>query len=66
MYRNTSIHQEPVKRLPSLSKTQEKLMRWIRRKNMNVLTYTVKSQILLSKAFDLGVDGIFLDDPHLN
>ena len=45
---------------------EEELMKWIRRKKMSVLTYTVKSQKQLSKAFDLGVDGIFLDDPHLN
>ena len=45
---------------------EEKLMKWIRRKKMSVLTYTVKSQKQLSKAFDLGVDGVFIDDPHLN
>ena len=45
---------------------EEKLMKWIRRKKMSVLTYTIKSQKQLSKAFDLGVDGVFIDDPHLN
>ena len=45
---------------------EEKLMRWIRRKKMSVLTFTVISQQQLSKALNLEVDGIIMDDPHLN
>ena len=45
---------------------EEKLMKWIRRKNMSVFTFTVISQQHFSKALDLGVDGIIMDDPYLN
>ena len=45
---------------------EEKLMDWIRRKKMNVLTFTVKNKSDLSKAKHLGVDGIIMDDPFLN
>ena len=41
-------------------------MKWIRRKKMSVLTFTVISQQQLSKAVNLEVDGIIMDDPHLN
>jgi glycerophosphoryl diester phosphodiesterase len=45
---------------------EEHLMKWIRRKKMSVLTFTVISQQQLSKALNLEVDGIIMDDPHLN
>ena len=45
---------------------EEKLMKWIRRKNMSVFTFTVISQQHFSKALNLGVDGIIMDDPYLN
>jgi len=45
---------------------EEKLMKWIRRKKMSVLTFTVISQKQLSKALNLEVDGIIMDDPYLN
>ena len=45
---------------------EEKLMKWVRRKNMSVLTFTVLSQQQLSKALNLEVDGIIMDDTHLN
>ena len=44
----------------------EQLMKWIRRKKMSVLTFTVISQQQLLKALNLEVDGIIMDDPHLN
>ena len=44
----------------------EKLMKWIRRKKMSVLTYTIISQQQLLKALNLEVDGIIMDDPYLN
>ena len=49
-----------------ISFLEEKLMDWIRRKKMNVLTFTVKNKSDLSKAKHLGVDGIIMDDPFLN
>ena len=45
---------------------EEKLMKWIRRKKMSVLTFTVISKQQFIKALDLGVDGIIMDDPYLN
>ena len=45
---------------------EEKLMKWIRRKKMTVLTFTVISQKQLSKAVNLEVDGIIMNDPNLN
>jgi len=45
---------------------EEKLMHWIRRKKMSVLTFTIKNKSDLSKARHLGVDGIIVDDPFLN
>ena len=42
---------------------EEKLMKWIRRKKMNVLTFTVISKQQLTKALHLGVDGIIMDTP---
>ena len=45
---------------------EEKLMQWIRRKKMSVLTFTVKTASDLAKAKHLGVDGIIMDDPYLN
>ena len=45
---------------------EEKLMHWIRRKKMSVLTFTIKNKSDLSKAKHLGVDGIIMDDPYLN
>ena len=45
---------------------EKNLMRWIRRKKMSVLTFTVISQKQLSKALNLEVDGIIMDDPYLN
>ena len=45
---------------------EEKLMKWVRRKNMSVFTFTVISQQHFSKALNLGVDGIIMDDPYLN
>ena len=45
---------------------EKKLMRWIRRKKMSVLAFTVISQQQLSKAVNLEVDGVIIDDPHLN
>ena len=44
----------------------EKLMKWIRRKKMSVLTYTIISKQQLLKALNLEVDGIIMDDPYLN
>jgi len=44
---------------------EEQLMKWIRRKKMSVITFTVISQQQLSKALNLEVDGIIMDDPHL-
>ena len=45
---------------------EEKLMKWIRRKKMTVLTFTVISQKQLSKAVNLEVDGIIMNDHNLN
>ncbi len=44
----------------------DKLIHWIRRKNLFALAYTVNSQEHLSKAKNLLLDGIFTDDPYLN
>ena len=44
----------------------EKLMDWIRRKKLSVLTFTILNQLQLKKTRKLGVDGIFMDDPNLN
>jgi len=45
---------------------EENLVKWIRAKKMSLLTFTVISQQQLIKALHLGVDGIIMDDPHLN
>ena len=42
------------------------LINWIRKKNMSIMTFTITKQKQLIKAQLLGVDGVFLDDPHLN
>ena len=44
----------------------EQLINWVSRKNMFVLTFTVMTKKQLIKAQLLGVDGVFMDDPHLN
>ena len=44
----------------------ENLMNWIHIKKMSVLTFTVKTPSNLSKAKQLGVDGIIMEDPYLN
>lgn len=45
---------------------EKNLMKWIHRKKMSVLTFTVKTSSDLSKAKKLGVDGIIMDDLYLN
>ena len=42
------------------------LINWIRKKNMSIMTFTITKQKQLIKAQLLGVDGVFMDDPHLN
>jgi glycerophosphoryl diester phosphodiesterase len=42
------------------------LMKWIRRKNLSVLTFTIVSQKQLTKAKNLEVDGIIIEDHNLN
>ena len=42
------------------------LMKWIRRKKMSALAYTIIDQQQLEKAKHLGLDGIIMDNPHLN
>ena len=42
------------------------LMKWIRRKKMSVLTFTIVSQKQLTKAKNLEVDGIIIEDHNLN
>ena len=45
---------------------EEQLMKWIRRKKMSVLAFTVISQQQLLKAINLEVDGVIIDGPNLN
>ena len=42
------------------------LVKWVRRKKMSLLAFTILNPDQFAKASDLGLDGIFLDDPHLN
>ena len=42
------------------------LIKWIRRKKMSLLAYTISDQQQMDKAQYLGLDGVFMDDPHLN
>ena len=42
------------------------LMKWIRRKKMSIFAYTIIDQQHLEKTKHLGLDGIIIDDPHLN
>ena len=43
----------------------ENLIKWIRRKNMTILAFTIINKKQLNKIQHLKLDGIFLDDPHL-
>ena len=43
----------------------EKLIRWVQRKNLTVLTYTVNNSRDFARAKKMGLDGIFTDDPYL-
>ena len=42
------------------------LVKWVRRKKMSLLAYTILTQEQLSKAHELALDGIIMDDPNLN
>ena len=42
------------------------LINWIRRKKMSTLAYTIIDQKQLEKTQRLELDGIIIDDPHLN
>ena len=48
-----------------INDADEKNIRWVRKKNLNILAFTVNNAFDLSKAQNLGLDGIFTDDPHL-
>ena len=48
-----------------INNADEKIIRWIRKKNLHILAFTVNNSFDLSKAQKLGLDGIFTDDPHL-
>jgi len=42
------------------------LVKWVRRKKMSLLAFTILSVDQLARVSDFGLDGIFLDDPNLN
>ena len=42
------------------------LLKWIRKKKMSAFAYTIINQQQLKKIHHLGLDGIIIDDPHLN
>jgi len=48
-----------------INNADEKIISWVRKKNLNILAFTVNNSFDLSKAQKLGLDGIFTDDPHL-
>ena len=48
-----------------INNADEKIISWVRKKNLNILAFTVNNSFDLSKAKKLGLDGIFTDDPHL-
>ena len=50
----------------NISSMEEKLLKWIRRMNMTALAYKVNTPQNLEKAIQLGIDGIFTDDPYLS
>ena len=43
----------------------DKMIRWIRKKNLSVIVYTVNNKSNLDKAIDLGVNGVITDNPKL-
>jgi len=49
----------------NINNADEKIINWVRKKNLNILAFTVNNAFDLSKAQKLGLDGIFTDDPHL-
>ena len=61
--KNISITINNLKDIDYLDKN---LINWIRKKNMSIMTFTITKQKQLIKAQLLGVDGVFMDDPHLN
>ena len=44
----------------------QNLVNWIRKNQMSIFGFTVKSEEQYQKALDLDLDGIFIDDPKLN
>ena len=42
------------------------LVKWVSRKKMSLFAYTIKDRQHLEKAQHLGLDGIIMDNPHLN
>jgi glycerophosphoryl diester phosphodiesterase len=48
---------------PALENTDNRLIARIHRRNCRVLVYTVNDPEAMRHMFDLGVDGIFTDDP---
>ena len=42
------------------------MIKWIRKKNMSAFAYTIINQQQLEKTQHLKLDGIIIDDPHLN
>ena len=49
----------------NINNADEKIISWVRKKNLNILAFTVNNSFDLSKAQKLGLDGIFTDDPYL-
>ena len=48
-----------------INNTDKKNVSWARNNNLAILAFTVNNSSDLSKALELGLDGIFSDDPHL-
>ena len=48
-----------------INNADEKNISWVRKNNLNVLAFTVNNAADVSKARELGLDGIFTDDPYL-
>ena len=47
-----------------INNADEKNIRWARKNNLAVLAFTVNNASDLSKAKELGLDGVITDDPH--
>ena len=48
-----------------INNADENIIHWARKNNLAVLAFTVNNASDLSKVQELGLDGIFTDNPHL-